>query len=354
MTQIQTELANFIDSSDQKAQLDAVAKNLIKHRIILAKILKECVEEFNSFSLNYIVKNCFAGEVHVDEISVDQDVLDADARIVGSDSEDASDSEGLIRYDIVFDAIVPDTERVIRTIINIEVQVDMNPGYAIITRAVYYLARLISRQKGTVFTNMDYQKIQKVYSIWICPDPLKKNVNSVAEYGFEQKRVIGHVDEPADNYDKMRAVIISLNDTSLDLNDTGQNLNDSVQNLNDSRLDSRSDIIRLLSALLSTSETVERRKQILEDEFHIPMTKEIEEEVQRMCNLGTAVEKKGIMIGEKRGEKQGEKRGEKNGIERTMLGNIKNLMESMKWTAKQAMDALKVPESEQGKYAAKL
>ncbi len=73
-----------------------------------------------------------------------------------------------------------------------------------------------------------------------------------------------------------------------------------------------------------------------------------------MCNLGTAVEKKGIMIGEKRGEKQGEKRGEKNGIERTMLGNIKNLMESMKWTAKQAMDALKVPESEQGKYAAKL
>ena len=115
-------------------------------------------------------------------------------------------------------------------------------------------------------------------------------------------------------------------------------------------LDSRSDIIRLLSALLSTSETVERRKQILEDEFHIPMTKEIEEEVQRMCNLGTAVEKKGIMIGEKRGEK----RGEKNGIERTMLGNIKNLMESMKWTAKQAMDALKVPESEQGKYAAKL
>ncbi len=343
MTQIQTELANFIDSSDQKAQLDAVAKNLIKHRIILAKILKECVEEFNSFSLNYIVKNCFAGEVNVDEISVDQDVLDADARIVGSDSEDASDSEGLIRYDIVFDAIVPDTERVIRTIINIEVQVDMNPGYAIITRAVYYLARLISRQKGTVFTNMDYQKIQKVYSIWICPDPLKKNMNSVAEYGFEQKRVIGHVNEPADNYDKMRAVIISLNDTGLDLNDTGQNLNDSGR-------DSRSDIIRLLSALLSTSETVERRKQILEDEFHIPMTKEIEEEVQRMCNLGTAVEKKGIMIGEKRGEK----RGEKNGIERTMLGNIKNLMESMKWTAKQAMDALKVPESEQGKYAAKL
>ena len=42
----QTSLANHIDASTDKAQLDEIAKRLLKHKIILAFILKECVEEF--------------------------------------------------------------------------------------------------------------------------------------------------------------------------------------------------------------------------------------------------------------------------------------------------------------------
>ena len=34
----------------------------------------------------------------------------------------------------------------------------------------------------------------------------------------------------------------------------------------------------------------------------------------------------------------------------TLLENIRNLMETTKWTAKQAMDALKIPSDEQKKY----
>lgn len=34
--------------------------------------------------------------------------------------------------------------------------------------------------------------------------------------------------------------------------------------------------------------------------------------------------------------------------------SIKNLMATMKWTAKQAMDALQIPEAEREKYRAKL
>ncbi len=33
-----------------------------------------------------------------------------------------------------------------------------------------------------------------------------------------------------------------------------------------------------------------------------------------------------------------------------MLENIRSLMETMKWTAKEAMDALKVPEEKQAEY----
>ena len=317
MAAVPTNLANVIDASNTRSRLDAVAKKLIKHRIILAEILKECVEEFKGLDVRYIEENCFAGEVHVNEISLDQDMPDADSTVIGADTEDNSDSEGLIRYDLVFDAIVPTTKKIIRLVINVEIQVGTTLSYSIVTRAVYYAARLISRQKGTVFDHSEYEKIQKVYSIWICPDPKKANVNSIAEYGFTQQKVIGSVSEPVENYDKMKVIIISLND-------------EGVEN--------RHDIIRLLSTLLSTTESVEKRKQILETEFDIPMTKQIEEEVLEMCNLGMAIEMAGVMKGKEQG----------------LLESIKNIMETLNLTTQQAMDALKIPKDDQARYAAKI
>ena len=325
MTTVPTSLANSIDASDTRAKLDAVAKKLIKHRIILAEILKECVEEFEGYDIRYIEKNCFVGEVQVDEISVDQDVPDADSTIVGSDTEDNSDSEGLVRYDLVFDAIIPKTTNVIRFVINVEIQVDTNLSYAIVTRGVYYAARLISRQKGTVFQHTDYDKIQKVYTIWICPSPNGENTNSIVEYGLKPTKTIGQVNEPVENYDKMKIIIISLNDKGIEEDNC---------------------IIRLLSTLLSTTESVEKRKQILESEFNIPMTKEIEEEVLEMCNLGMAVELNGV--------KRGIQTGIAQGREQSLLESIRNLMETLDMTVQQAMDALKIPKEDQVRYAAML
>ena len=317
MAKIQTGLAESIDASSNRSRLDAVAKKLVRHKIILAEILKECVEEFNGYDVKYIEQHCIVGEIRMDEVSVDQDVPDVDERINGTDTEDTSDKEGTVRYDLVFDAQVPKTGEIIRLIINVEIQVDMNPGYPLITRAIYYLGRLISRQKGTVFTKSDYGKIRKVYSIWICPDPNKENMNSIAEYGFTQQKVIGQVNEPVKNYDKMKAIIISLNDEGME---------------------NRTDIIRLLSTLLSVKQPVEKRKQILENEFNIPMTREIEEEVSEMCNLGMAVETMGIQAGK----------------EEMLLTNIKSLMKTLKLTEIQAMDALQIPKEDQKKYEQKL
>lgn len=313
MATIPTALASSIEASEARAKLDAVAKRLIKHRIILAEILKECVEEFRDFDVKYIEDNCFVGEVQVNEVSVDQDVLDADSSIIGSNTEDNSDNEGEIRFDLVFDAIVPTTKKIIRLVINIEIQVDTVLSYAIVTRAVYYTARLISRQKGTVFNRSEYDKIQKVYSIWICPDPKKENMNSIAEYGFTQQKTVGNVDEPVENYDKMKVIIISLNDEGME---------------------NRNDIIRLLSTLLSIKESVDKRKQILEEEFKIPMTREIKEEVSEMCNLGTAIEM--------------------NGVETGKLDSLIKMIKNLNLTAQKAMDALEIPEKERAKYLSKI
>lgn len=53
-----------------------------------------------------------------------------------------------------------------------------------------------------------------------------------------------------------------------------------------------------------------------------------------MCNLSKGIEEKGI----------------KEGIKEGILSSIQNLMESMGWSAEQAMAALKIPESEQVQY----
>lgn len=42
------------------------------------------------------------------------------------------------------------------------------------------------------------------------------------------------------------------------------------------------------------------------------------------------------------------------GVEKTLLESIKNLMDTTKWSAEQAMEALKIPESEQKKYLKRL
>ena len=49
-----------------------------------------------------------------------------------------------------------------------------------------------------------------------------------------------------------------------------------------------------------------------------------------------------------------EKNGVEKGVEKAQLSNIKSLMETLKFTAQQAMDALQIPKADQSKYAAML
>ena len=53
-----------------------------------------------------------------------------------------------------------------------------------------------------------------------------------------------------------------------------------------------------------------------------------------------------LKIARKEGKDEGRLEGEK----KNLLENIRILMETMKWTAKQAMDALKVPADKQDEY----
>ena len=65
-----------------------------------------------------------------------------------------------------------------------------------------------------------------------------------------------------------------------------------------------------------------------------------------MCNLSKGVEERGIAIGLERGLERG--------LETGTLNAIRNLMETLKLTAEQAMEAFKIPETEKVKYAGML
>ena len=96
-----------------------------------------------------------------------------------------------------------------------EMQKKDNPGYAVVTRGIYYSARMISEQYETVFKKSEYQKIQKTYSIWICPEPVKKSANSIIRYRIWEAEIHGksYTDvKGVKGYDKMEVIVVKLGD----------------------------------------------------------------------------------------------------------------------------------------------
>jgi hypothetical protein len=281
--------------------------------------MKSCIAEYRDFDVKEIAEKYIEGTPQIAEVAVNPDEEpDGGEQIRGASTEDSTINEGTVTYDIRFLAIVPVTGKLLRLIINVEAQNDFYPGYPIIKRAIYYCSRMISSQYETEFTDAHYEKIKKVYSIWICVNPPKNRGNSITRYSVKEENLVGDVKEKVEDYDLLTAVMICLGD---------------------SHGDNYSGILKLLDVLLSSERKPEEKKKILENDFSIEMTKSLEREVSIMCNLSKGVEEKGITKGITQGITQG------------ILSSIQNLMESMSWSAEQAMNALKIPEEERSKYA---
>ena len=113
---MQSVISKTIDTAEKEAQYDACVKRLLSEKIILAWILKECVSEFQQYTVSQIMTHCIEGEPKISVIAVDQDELDYaedmdgnDSLIEGMNAEDVSIKEGKVYYDIRFSAVAPDT-----------------------------------------------------------------------------------------------------------------------------------------------------------------------------------------------------------------------------------------------------
>ena len=65
-------------------------------------------------------------------------------------------------------------------------------------------------------------------------------------------------------------------------------------------------VLRMLGTALSTQIDQKTKKQVLSEEFHIPMTRRIERKVERMCNLSQGIWEEGMQKGRKQGREEGE------------------------------------------------
>ena len=308
MTKEQTGLAETLDMAAEKAKCDHCAKKILAFKAVSAWILKDCAKEFSHCSVDYISEHCLSDDVEVSEHAVHQDQpsrdtklnvndqkvngdvakLDGDEQVTKLNSESTSIREGTVYYDVRFNAKVPGENGLITLIINLEIQTKDKPGYELVTRGMYYCARMISEQHGTVFTNEHYEKLQKVYSIWICPSVAKCRQNGMFCYQMVEKPIFGEPYVKEENYDLMEVVVLNLGEVNGN---------------------SKPSASHLLSTLFSAKLPLEEKKQILSENYNIAMVKEMESEVSTMCNLSDAIENRGREEGEAIGREAGRKEG---------------------------------------------
>ena len=277
---IQTHLGNTIEAVDSlKSKYDKNVKEILSDIQVLARILKHTVTEVEKLSIEEIMECIDPKSIKVGTVPIVPGLTNLE-KIESIQTEDSIPNEGYVTFDIRCILINPGNA--IEVIINIEAQrsTDFHKlGYHLESRIVYYLARLISSQKGINFAKSEYDNIKKVYSIWICMDT-EESGDSVSRISLKADTLFGKQCSFPE-LDKMCGIVIRIREK-------------------DSAAGSQNSLIAMLEDLLS-NEAADRKKHKLEEKYNMKITTELERRLDRMCNLSTAVEERGIEKGIEKG-----------------------------------------------------
>ena len=306
-----TQMADDIVVTEGGSKYDEACKKLLANKPILARIMKYCLDEYKDCDVKDIEEKYIEGTPEIGTVGVHPD--QTNAKITGMSNEDLLVNEGKVVYDIRFHAYAPRENALIKLILNVEAQYQYNQTYPLVKRGIYYVSRMISSQYGTEFTKSHYENIKKVYSIWICPKPPKEKQNTVERYSIKKENLIGESYEAMQNYDLLNVIMIHLGDENSD---------------------NHRDVIRMLDVLLSDKKTADEKIRFLEKNYAIPMTDDLYEEVESVCNLST-----GIYLD-----------GRKEGMENGILQSIRKLMKNASMTFEQAAEILEIPAKDYDKY----
>ena len=292
------DIKKSISATDKDAQYDEKAKNLLGHKIILAHILVKTIDEFKGMNpkdvVQYIEGEPYISTVPVDAGSTNVEKEQDGEKVIGLNTENSELHEGLARFDIIFYVRMKDG--LSQVIVNIEAQKAEPSAYDIINRAVFYVSRMISSQKGREFVNSNYNDIKRVYSIWIC---LNMSQNCMNYIHFTQESVVGTYQWKGD-IDLANIVLIGL----------AEDLPEKEE---------KYELHRLLGALLSAKLDVNTKLDIIGNEFDIPLESNIRKDVNDMCNLSQGIKEQAYAEGTENGIVKGVAIGKREGIAETII-----------------------------------
>ena len=278
---IQTPEAKCTDAAGARAKYDESAKIILSHKQFLARILKETVAELSGFSIEKIIMECLTEKPAISAVPVDRD--DIPPKIESQNTEDTTMTEGKNFFDLKFNLRVPGDDKEIGLIINLESQKD-EVKYPLEKRGLYYIGRLLSSQKGYVFKNDHYEKLRKVYSIWICMNVTRDKQNTVTVYNLNEHDIIGARKAKKEDFDLICMVMIGLGDP---------------------KEAEHGSMLKLLDVLFSDKIEVKEKMDLLETKCGIRMKdNKLAEEVETMCNLGQGIYERGLEQGLEQGEKR--------------------------------------------------
>ena len=292
------DIKKSISATNKDAQYDEKAKNLLGHKIILAHILVKTIDEFKGMNPKDVVQY-IEGEPYISTVPVDAGSTNVEKeqnreKVIGLNTENIELNEGMVRFDIIFYVRMKDG--LSQVIVNIEAQKAEPSAYDIINRAVFYVSRMISSQKGREFVNSNYNDIKRVYSIWICMNMSQNCMNYIH---FTQESVVGTYQWKGD-IDLANIVLIGL----------AEDLPEKEE---------RYELHRLLGALLSAKLNVDEKFDIIENEFDIPLESNIRKDVNDMCNLSQGIKEQAYAEGTENGIVKGVAIGKREGIAETII-----------------------------------
>ena len=117
---METQIAGSIARMDGSTSQDAIFKDVLAYKEVLAHIMKTCVPEYKDCTIpqiiGYIEPNPQVGQVglHPDETNP--------PKIQGMSTESTTTTEERVVYDVRFSAVAPGEDGKIGLIINIEAQ----------------------------------------------------------------------------------------------------------------------------------------------------------------------------------------------------------------------------------------
>ena len=268
-----TDIKMSVKATDTKAQYDNKAKQLLGHKIILAHILVNTVEEFKGMNPADVVQY-IEGEPHIGSVPIDGGVTNVEKqeKVIGLNTENSEINEGMIRFDIIFYVRMQDGFSQI--IVNVEAQKAEPSSYDILNRAIFYVSRMISSQKGRDFVKSNYNDIKRVYSIWIC---MNMNEHSMSHIHLTRDDIVGSHNWKGD-INLLNIVLVGL----------AEDLPEKTE---------KYELHRLLGALLSSKLNVDEKLDIIGNEFQIPLESDIRKDVSEMCNLSQGIEERGVEKG---------------------------------------------------------